>query len=85
MMRTMPHLLDRVAEAERFRRIPENSPLLYAWRVVFDAGTFERERGESHCLVSETTRLDGVRYVPGSLMKSGDLRGVVTALSCENV
>ncbi len=34
------------------------------------------ERDARLALVSETTRLDGVRYVPGALLEAGDLRGV---------
>jgi hypothetical protein len=81
LLRRMPQLLENVALAERARERSAQSVLsravLEAWRVVLDAGTAPSERRDtSVALVSETTRLDGVRYVPGALLEAGDLRGV---------
>ncbi len=81
LLRRMPQLLENVAAAERARERSAQSALsravLEAWRVVLDAGTAPSERPDTPlALVSETTRLDGVRYVPGALLEAGDLRGV---------
>ena len=81
VLRRMPQLLENVAAAERARdrgaQMPLSRALLEAWRVVLDAGTAPSERPDTPvALVSETTRLDGVRYVPGALLEAGDLRGV---------
>lgn len=78
LLRSMPQLLEHVSEAERkTRRATEVGPLRYAWRVVLDAGTWEAPQSENTLvLVSESTRLDGVRHVPASLAGGGDLRGV---------
>ena len=67
-----------MASAERAARRggAQLAPLLYAWRVVFDAGTWTTLRSDTRALVSETTRLDGVRHIPASLSRRGDLRGV---------
>ncbi len=80
MIRTMPQLLERVAESERSfaKRHADIGPLLYAWRVIFDAGTWQNVRTSGRALVTETTRLDGVRHIPENVaqQKGNDLRGV---------
>ncbi len=81
LLRRMPQLLENVAAAERREGRTWQAAVaratLEAWRVVLDSGTAPNERRDTPvALVSETTRMDGVRYVPGALLASGDLRGV---------